>query len=234
MNIEENMKKFETALGKKAEEWSVTDLDKFSLEENKDLVHLLGDEETLNECLKRTKDNKEVSEVLYPISVKVSIVKSETAGNDLLTAFENKEIDLNTLKEKCVNKILDTNSNVYDRLVTYLILISKIEDFDMKSYEENIVKDIAEMKELIKTFVATNLMTSYRLIEDLAELIFPLRSRYFEKYKYDILQDTDSSFKQALDTLQSFERALIDAMQKITDEENASFKANDDPVTGKE
>ena len=211
------IEQLEAAVGKKIEQWNVSDLNKFSLEENLELLQFLKEPDIINECLTRSENNKEVADVLVPLYVKSLISSAEHEANDILSDKEKSTITNDEYKQR-IEALL--TKSMYHKLVAYLLIISTIEDYDLKSKEIEIMEQVSQLKEVICGIVSTNLESCYSLIVDLFELIFPLRSRYFEKYKVDILDDEDKRLEKALDDVHSLEMMIMEQLQAMNLEES--------------
>lgn len=206
------IEKLETAVGKPIEQWNVSDLDKFSLEENLELLQLMKEPEVIGECVKRSKNNKEVVDILVPLYVKSLVSDAENMANNIL---KNKEDGSATNDESKAKTLELLDKSLYHKLVAYLVLISTFEDYDIQSKEIEIKEAIGELKEVICGIVSTNLESCYSLVIELFELLFPLRSRYFDKFKVDILDDEDKRLETALDDVHSLEMMIMEQLQAM-------------------
>ena len=53
---------------------------------------------------------------------------------------------------------------------------------------------------------------------DLLEVLFPVRQKYFDKYKIDVLDDEDQRFYNALDKIHQFEYQVQEELYAKYDE----------------
>ncbi len=206
------IEQLETAVGKPIEQWNVSDLEKFSLKENLELLQLMKEPEVIGECVKRSKNNKDVEDVLVPLYVKSLVSDAENEANDILKSKEDGSITYEEAKTKTI-ALLD--KGLYHSLVAYLVLISTFEDFDIQNKEIEIKEYIGQLKEVICAIVKTNLESCYSLVIELFELLFPLRSRYFDKFKVDILDDEDKRLEKALDEVHALEMMIMEQLQAL-------------------
>ena len=206
------IEQLETAVGKPIEQWNVSDLDKFSLEENLELLQLMKEPDVIGECVKRSKNNKEVEDVLVPLYVKSLVSEAESEANTILKGKEDGDITNEDAKTKTI-ALLD--KSLYHKLVAYLVLISTFEDFEIQKKEIDIKTDIGQLKEVICAIVKSNLESCYSLVIELLELLFPLRSRYYDKFKVDILDDEDKRLESALDDIHSLEMMIMEQLQAM-------------------
>ena len=210
----EEIQKLETAVGKPVEQWNVDDINKFSLEENNELLQLLKNPDVVSECLERSsKTDKEVADILVPLYIKAQVSTAEKEANDILVKLEDDEIGKEEARADIL-KMLD-NKSMYHHLVAYLLLISVFQDEDVSKYEIDIKTCIGSLKEIICGLTSTMLDTLYTLIMDLFELIFPLRSRYYEKYQVDILDDEDKRLENAMDSIHDYEKNIMIQLQSL-------------------
>ena len=206
------IEQLETAVGKPIEQWNVSDLDKFSLKENLELLQFMKEPDVIGECVKRSKNNKDVEDVLVPLYVKSLVSDAENLANDILKDKEDGNITNEDAKTKTIDLL---NKSLYHKLVAYLVLISTFEDYDIQSKEIDIKEQIGQLKEVICAIVKTNLESCYSLVIELLELLFPLRSRYYEKFKIDILDDADKRLETALDDIHSLEMMIMEQLQAM-------------------
>lgn len=205
------VEKLETALQKRVEELNVEDLAKISLNEN--LRNILLQPETLSECLNKLKDKKDVMDILLPISVKVLYNTSTKKVSDVGNEYLEKKIS----KEDYDEKIKDLlTGDVYQRLLTYYLILA-IDPDDAKQYEQNIMTDVQEVKEISCMLGSTDsfIYNNYSVINDLLDLIFPLRNKYYQKYNVDILDDSDKCLSNLLDDLNAFAKSMEEALVEV-------------------
>lgn len=206
------IEQLETAVGKPIEQWNVSDLDKFSLKENLELLQLLKEPSVIGECVKRSKNNKDVEDVLVPLYVKSLVSDAENEANDILKDKEDGNIANEDAKTRTIAML---DKSMYHKLVAFLVLISTFEDYDIQSKEIEIKENIDQLKEVICAIVKTNLESCYSLVIELFELLFPLRSRYYEKFKVDVLDDEDKRLETALDEVHALEMMIMEQLQAM-------------------
>ena len=210
------IEQLETAVGKPIEQWNVSDLDKFSLKENLELLQLMKEPDVIGECVKRSKNNKDVEDVLVPLYVKSLVSDAENEANDILKGKEDGSVANEDAKTRTIAML---EKSMYHKLVAFLVLISTFEDYDIQSKEIEIKENIGQLKEVICAIVKTNLESCYSLVIELFELLFPLRSRYYEKFKVDILDDEDKRLETALDEVHTLEMMIMEQLQALNVED---------------
>ncbi len=227
----EKIEKLETAVGKKVEQWNVSDLQKFSLEENADAAALLAEPAVVGECLVRSKGNKEVADVLMPLTIQAMYKQGFDDANSILEeavkgidddVIKNGEIgdvlsglgedDKNALADKCEK--LAEKGTAYQKAAAYVLMITALPDRDVRTHELDIKKAANDIKESICALAVTNLVGCYSLIFRLEELLFPLRAKYFAKYQDDIIDDSDGHFDKALNAIHAYEHSVQDAFDE--------------------
>lgn len=220
------IEKLETAVGKKIEQWNVSDLQKLTLDENAGAASLLGEPDVAGECLLRSKGNKEVADVLMPLTIQSMLSQGMSDANAILETLAKGDIgdgDFSDLASKLSDDekgkaIADceelANGTAYQKASAYLLLTSIFPDYDVKRHELDIKKAANDIKETICALAVTNLTGCYNLIQRLEELIFSLRARYFSRYQDDIIDDSDGRFDKVMNMVNEYELAV----QKAFDE----------------
>lgn len=132
-----NLEKLETAVGKNIEQWNVEDLDEII--KNEENFLLFKDPEFLSECLKH-KLNKEVTDILTIVKISDEIEKSVVSCNNLLNLEQTKKIDSDEFIGK-LEESINKSESLYDRMISYLVLLSTVDNFDITKYELNIMND---------------------------------------------------------------------------------------------
>jgi hypothetical protein len=218
--VETKIEKLEAAVGKSIEQWNVSDLQKLALKENADAAALLGEPDVAGECLSRSKGNKEVADVIMPLTIQAMLSQGMNEANDILEKLAKGELgdgDLSDVAAKLSDdekaeaisgceRLLDGTS--YQKASAYLLLISIFPDYDVKRHELDVQKAANDIKETICALAVTNLTGCYNLIQRLEELIFSLRARYFGRYQDDIIDDSDGRFEKAMNMINEYELAV--------------------------
>src|SRR5574344_899229 len=125
------VEQLEAAVGSKVEQWNADSMNVLTEEDNQPLLQLFKNPIVLNECMLRSKGNREVEDILYPLSVKLLLDNSEKMGNDILKNLEEKKITEDEVIKRC--EALLANESFYQHLVAYIILISKCPSYDLKT-----------------------------------------------------------------------------------------------------
>lgn len=225
--IMEEIEKLETAVGKKIEQWNVSDLEKFSLDENLELLQLLKQPKVISECLGRSKANREVADILVPLYIKSLLSSAENAANDLLRDHESGKITLSELQTKIETDFLN-NSSFYFKLTGAVIILSLVPEYELSKYEIDLKTSISQLKEVICGLSEKALNECYTLILDLLELLFPLRSKYFQKYEIDLLDDEDERLSTTLDSIHEYELFITEQIKNwlVEDQTTESEESN--------
>ena len=206
----EEIVKLEEFIGNPVEKWTIDDM--VRLNENAELLSLLKSSEVTSEILSRSKDNRDIADLFVPLYIKSKLTDAEQFANNILYEEQEKKITSDELYKKLLEML---NNDFYFQLAAYLVLISKFPDvYDCSKDEIKIKEAISNIKEITIGFVERDLDSTYTLIMELLELVFPLRSRYFEKYNVDILDDDDERLSKALDTIRVFEYKVQEELKQ--------------------
>lgn len=208
----EDIVKLEEFIGSKVEDWTVQSLSKLS--ECPELFQIFKKSDVMKELLTRSRNNRDIADMFVPLYIKSQLTDAEEYANDILKAESEKQITRDELQVKLIEMI--NMESFYYVLSGYLILISMFPEYDCKKEEIVIKENISNMKEVVIGFIDRDLESTYSLIQDLLELIFPLRARYYEKYKDDILDDEDGRLYAALQKLQEFELKIQQELLKLS------------------
>lgn len=207
----ENLEKLETAVSKKVEQWNVEDLEKISSDES--LRTLLIEPDVLNECIIRSQTNKEIEDILVPLSIKIIINNSTKVVSDIGNKYIAKEFSLDEF-EKEIEKLL--SGNVYQRMLVYYLIITLIPD-KCKDYENKIKEDCLNIKEKIVALLSNQdlILVNFEVVNNLLDLLYPLRVKYFQVYERDLLDDNaEKELELVIATLNSIteqiQKALVD------------------------
>lgn len=197
------------------EKWTIDDIAK--LGNNSELIQILKNSDVMTELLSRSKHNRDIANLFVPLYIKAKLNDAEEYTNDILGKYENKAIT----KDELFNKLMDmiNDESFYFKLAGYLILISLFSDtYDAKKDEIVIKECISNIKEIVIGFVENDLASTYTLIMDLLEILFPVRQKYFDKYQIDVLDDEDQRFYNALDKIHQFEYQVQEELYAKYDE----------------
>jgi len=210
----EKVEKLEAAVGKPIEQWNVSDLEKFSSEENLELLQFLKEPAVITECLNRSKNNREVADLFVPLYVKSKLTTAERDANDLLVLEEDGKINKDTLLKEVEEKLIN-NECFYHKLAGYLIIISMFPDYKLEEQIEQIKAAVANLKEVICGLTDNDLFNCYSLIMELNNMLFPFRAKYFNKYNVDVLDDEDKRLSNTLDTIHAFEMEIKQQLESM-------------------
>lgn len=208
----ENLEKLETAVSKKVEQWNVEDLGKISSDEK--LRTLLIEPDVLNECINRSQKNKEIEDILVPLSIKIIINDSTKTVSDVGNKYIAKELSLNEFEEQ-IKKLL--GGSVYQRMLVYYLIITLIPD-KCKDYETQIKEDCLDIKEKIIALMSDQdlILVNFEIVNNLLDLLYPLRVKYFQIYERDLLDDaSEKELEFVITTLNSITEQIQKSLMEF-------------------
>lgn len=189
----------------KIEDWNLNTLnfmfstDNSSNNENNKYIAYLNDKDVLSEIIKKCKD-KDTIDTLTVLYVNIVMDNAFTYADDELVKLKNKKITTENFEKELTNNYTSSN-NLSIRLISTLCLLAECPDAKINLYQDKIKTDINDFKDII-----CNMMDSIGLVavtssvvDKMLSVLFPIRSRYFDKYGVDLLDDSDKRLKTAID-----------------------------------
>ena len=207
----EIIKKLETAVSKKVEQWNVEDLQK--IVDNEDLRKSFVEPDVLDECIKLCSKNKEIETALIPLAIKTKYKLATTKISEIGNNFLQKKIS----EEEFIKSIDDSinNSNIYERFLSYYLLVTLLPD-KSSEYETKMREDCIYITNEIESLMSSDsevMLINYSVVDNLLDLVYPLRTKYYQIKNIDIYDaETSEKLKNVVESLNSIEQQILESL----------------------
>ena len=199
--MEDQVKKIESILGEKFEDWTDETLTKMLKSE--EAISAFTPELVVHLLL--TRRNDKIADVLVPIKYGFDIRAIKAKIEEQLAALREKGLPMEEYKKNVT--VLKKLDNPIFKVAVYLTEVASFgDDHDASKEESQIVQAISGVG---KIMASIKVESSFQVLTELLDLLFPLRELYFQKYKVDLFKGNDQ-IKSVIDSVNEMAREIVE------------------------